>query len=285
MSEQIFDVDQANFEEEVIKSSHERIVVVDLWAPWCGPCRTLGPILEEVISSLGEGVALAKVNVDENQNLAAAFQVQGIPAVKIFKDGQVVEEFAGALPRAQIEEILRPLVSTEADDLLTQADTLADNGDLESAAHLYEQVLEERPEDSQALMGLARVRLVEEDFEAVKNLAGMIEQGAPQYDQAQALLTQIEFQQTCEQCGGRATLAQQLLADPSDLESRFNFACCAAAEGDYATALKEWLEIVERKKDFRDGAAKDAMVSIFHLLGRDHEIVADYPRKLYRTLY
>ena len=285
MSEQIFDVDQANFEEEVIKSSHERIVVVDLWAPWCGPCRTLGPILEEVISSLGEGVALAKVNVDENLDLAAAFQVQGIPAVKIFKDGQVVEEFAGALPRAQIEEILRPLVSTEADDLLTQADTLADNGDLESAAHLYEQVLEERPEDSQALMGLARIRLVEEDFEAVKNLAGMIEQGAPQYDQAQALLTQIEFQQTCEQCGGRATLAQQLLADPSDLESRFNFACCAAAEGDYATALKEWLEVVERKKDFRDGAAKDAMVSIFHLLGRDHEIVADYPRKLYRTLY
>ena len=285
MSEQIFDVDQTNFEEAVIKSSHERIVVVDLWAPWCGPCRTLGPILEEVISSLGEGVALAKVNVAENQDLAAAFQVQGIPAVKIFKDGQVVEEFAGALPRAQIEEILRPLVSTEADDLLTQADTLADNGDLESAAHLYEQVLEERPEDSQALMGLARVRLVEEDFEAVKNLAGMIEQGAPQYDQAQALLTQIEFQQTCEQCGGRATLAQQLLADPSDLESRFNFACCAAAEGDYATALKEWLEVVERKKDFRDGAAKDAMVSIFHLLGRDHEIVADYPRKLYRTLY
>ena len=285
MSEQIFDVDQANFEEEVIKSSHERIVVVDLWAPWCGPCRTLGPILEEVISSLGEGVALAKVNVDENQDLAAAFQVQGIPAVKIFKDGQVVEEFAGALPRAQIEEILRPLVSTEADDLLTQADTLADNGDLESAAHLYEQVLEERPEDSQALMGLARVRLVEEDFEAVKNLAAKIGQGTPEYDQAQALLNQIEFRQTCEQCGGRASLARQLLADPSDLESRFNFACCAAAEGDYATALKEWLEVVERKKDFRDGAAKDAMVSIFPLLGRDHEIVADYPRKLYRTLY
>lgn len=285
MSEQIFDVDQTNFEEAVIKSSHERIVVVDLWAPWCGPCRTLGPILEEVISSLGEGVALAKVNVDENQDLAATFQVQGIPAVKIFKDGQVVEEFSGALPRAQIEEILRPLVSTEADDLLTQAETLADNGDLENAAHLYEQVLEERPEDGQALMGLARVRLAEKDFEAVKNLAAKIGQGTPQYDQAQALLTQIEFRQTCDQCGGRATLAQQLLADPSDLESRFNFACCAAAEGDYATALKEWLEVVERKKDFRDGAAKDAMVSIFHLLGRDHEIVADYPRKLYRTLY
>ena len=199
MSEQIFDVDQANFEEAVIKSSHERIVVVDLWAPWCGPCRTLGPILEEVISALGEGVALAKVHVDETQDLAAAFQVQGITAVKIFKDGQVVEEFAGALPRAQLEEILRHLVSTEADDLLTQAETLAENGDLENAARLYEQVLEERPEEGRPLMGLARVRLLEENFEAVKNLAAKIGQGTPEYDQAQALLHQIDFRQTCEQ--------------------------------------------------------------------------------------
>ena len=106
MREQIFDVDQANFEEEVIKSSHERIVVVDLWAPWCGPCRTLGPILEEVISSLGEGIALAKVNVDENQDLAAAFQVQGSPAVKIFKDGQVVEQAVGARSKADLQGML-----------------------------------------------------------------------------------------------------------------------------------------------------------------------------------
>ena len=285
MNEQIFDVDQANFEEEVLKASHERVIVVDLWAPWCGPCRTLGPILEEVVTSLGDGVALAKVNVDENQELSTAFRVQGIPAVKIFKDGQIVQEFAGALPQAQIEEILRPLVSTEEDDLLTQAGALADNGDLEGAALLYERVLEEKPDDNQARIGLGRIRLAEGDFDTVKDLAAMVKQGTPQYDQAQALLTQIEFCLTCEQNGGRADLAEQLLTDPANLETRFNFACCAAAEGDYATALKEWLEVVERKKDFREGAAKDAMVSIFHLMGREHEIVADYPRKLYRALY
>ena len=137
MNAQIFDVDQSNFEEHVLKASHQRVIVVDLWAPWCGPCRTLGPILEEVVTSLGEGAALAKVNVDENQELAAAFRVQGIPAVKIFKEGQLVEEFTGALPQPQIEALLRPLITTAEGNLLEQAQILTDSGDLEGAALLY----------------------------------------------------------------------------------------------------------------------------------------------------
>ena len=108
---QIFDVDEQNFEELVLQGSQERVIVVDFWAPWCGPCKTLGPILEDVVAALGPGVALAKINVDENQQLATAFRVQGIPAVKIVKDGQLAQEFTGALPREQIEAILRPLVS------------------------------------------------------------------------------------------------------------------------------------------------------------------------------
>ena len=108
---QIFDVDEQNFEELVLQGSQERVIVVDFWAPWCGPCKTLGPILEDVVTALGPGVALAKVNVDENQRLAMAFRVQGIPAVKIVKNGQLAQEFTGALPKEQIEAILRPLVS------------------------------------------------------------------------------------------------------------------------------------------------------------------------------
>ena len=96
---QIFDVDEQNFEELVLQGSLERVIVVDFWAPWCGPCKTLGPILEDVVTALGPGVALAKVNVDENQRLAMAFRVQGIPAVKIVKNGQLAQEFTGALPR------------------------------------------------------------------------------------------------------------------------------------------------------------------------------------------
>lgn len=285
---QVFDVDSSNFEQEVLQASQERVIVVDFWAPWCGPCRTLGPLLEEVVKSLGPGIALAKVNVDENQDLAVAFRVQSIPAVKIVKDGRLAQEFTGALPRAQIEAILRPLLPAapaKEESAVEQAQALAAAGDLKRAARVFEKVLADTPKEPDALVGLARIRLHDRKFEEVERLAGAVEQGAPQYDQARALLAQIEFHRTCEKAGGRQSCSARLLADPQDLEARFQLACCAAAQEDYATALAEWLAIVERQREFRNGAAREAMVSIFHLLGRDHEAVADYPKRLYRALY
>ena len=285
---QVIEVNRNNFEEVVLKGSQERVIVVDFWAPWCEPCRTLGPVLEEVVAGLGPDIALVKINVDENQELAAAFRVQGIPAVKIVKDGQLAQEFTGALPREQIEAILRPLVpdmAVEEADRGEQADQLASLGDLDGAARLYEQILEDEPEDGPAVLGLARVRLQQGDFGSVQELVNLIEEGTPEFQQARALLTLIEFARVCGECGGRAPCVQKMLADPDNLDARYSFACCAAVEGDYETALKEWLGIVERQKNFRDGAAKDAMVAVFHLLGREDELVSQYQRRLYQALY
>ena len=205
---QVFDVDETNFEELVIKGSSERVIVVDFWAPWCGPCKTLGPVLEEVVSELGPGIALAKINVDDNQQLAQAFKVQGIPAVKIVKDGQLAQEFTGALPKDQIDAILRPLVGDapvpEAEAAAYQAEDLAASGDLAGAARQYEKVLEDTPNDGAALLGLAKLHLMQGNAETVQELVNLIEQVAPEYQQAQALLSQIEFAQKCHQAGGRA---------------------------------------------------------------------------------
>lgn len=284
---QIFDVDETNFEELVLKGSQERLIVVDFWAPWCGPCKTLGPILEEVVTELGPGVALAKINVDDNQQLAQAFRVQGIPAVKIVKDGQLAQEFTGALPKEQIDAILRPLVDDApipaAEAATYQAEDLAAAGDLGGAARQYEQVLEETPTDGPALLGLAKIHLMQGNVETVQELVNLIEQVAPEYQQAQALLSQIEFAQNCQQAGGRAACAQKMLADPNDQEARYNFACCAATENDYETALQEWLQIIEKKPS--DEKAKAAMVAVFHLLGREDELVTSYQRKLYQALH
>ena len=283
---QIFDVDEQNFEELVIQGSLERVIVVDFWAPWCGPCKTLGPILEDVVAGLGPGVALAKVNVDENQRLAMAFRVQGIPAVKIVKNGQLAQEFTGALPREQIEAILRPLVADapipEA-QVMDQADDLAATGDLDEAARQYEQMLEENPTDGPALLGLAKIHLQQGRFETVQELVNLVETDTPEYPQAQALLTQIEFAHQCQQAGGRAACAQRVLSQPDDHEARYLLACCAASEDDYETALQEWLHVVEKKS--HGDQAKDAMVAVFHLLGRDNPLVASYQRKLYQALY
>ena len=238
---QIFDVDEQNFEELVIQGSLERVIVVDFWAPWCGPCKTLGPILEDVVASLGPGVALAKVNVDENQRLAMAFRVQGIPAVKIVKNGQLAQEFTGALPREQIEAILRPLVSDapipEA-QVIDQADDLAATGDLDGAARQYEQMLEGKSHRRPRLLGLAKLHLQQGRFETVQELVNLVETDTPEYPQAQALLTQIEFAHQCQQAGGRAACAQRVLSQPDDHEARYLLACCAASEDDYETALQ-----------------------------------------------
>ncbi|MBI2502613.1 MAG: thioredoxin [Candidatus Latescibacteria bacterium] len=290
---QIFDVDASNFEKEVVEASQERVIVVDFWAPWCGPCRTLGPALEEVVKALGPGVALAKVNVDENPELAQLFRVQGIPAVKIVKEGQLVQEFTGALPKAQIEALLKPLVpempraegEEEGEDLLQGAKLLLEEGDLEGAAQLFDEELATEPDNNQALLGLARVRLHQGDFEAVRQLAERIEEDTAEQEQARALLKLIDIHQVCREAGGRAACAQRRGASPEDLEACYCFACCAAAEGDYATALEEWLAIVERQRDFRNGAAREGMAALFHLLGRQHPAVGDYPQRLYRALY
>ncbi len=284
----VVEVTEANFEEVVLKGSQERVIVVDFWAPWCAPCRTLGPVLEEVVDSLGPEIALVKVNVDENQGLAMAFRVQGIPAVKVVKDGRLVQEFTGALPKDQIEAILQPLVptvTTAEDQLLEQAEAKAEAGDLRGAAKLFERLLAEQPAEPKALLGLARVRLEQGQLEAVQELVNLIEEGTPEYAPARALLAQIGFGQVCKESGGRARCAQRLLADPHDLEARYSLGCCAAVEGEYETALAEWLRLVEQRRDFRNGAAREAMVAVFHLLGRQHELVTQYQRRLYQALH
>jgi len=289
---QIIDVDSSNFEQIVLQGSSQQLVVVDFWAPWCEPCKTLGPILEEVVVALGPSVLLAKVNVDDNQDLATAFRVQGIPAVKIVSNGQLVDELTGAVPKADIEAMLRrhlpdapPSEEEIAGDLLEQAQTVLESGDLVGAASVYAQILHEDSDNAGALAGLARVRLMEGDFAQVEELVGKIELGTSDYDRGQAVLKQIELHRVCEAAGGPQQCAQRAASDPEDLQARYEMACCAAVSGDFETALREWFSVVERNKDFLDGAAREAMVSVFQLLGRHHSVVGDYPQRLYQLLY
>ena len=223
--------------------------------------------------------------MDENPELAAAFKVQGIPAVKIFVDGQVVQEFSGALPKEQILEILSPFVTTAADDLMERADAVAAAGDLEGADRLYQQILADKPADQEATLALALVRLRLGGLDAAAELAATIEQGNPGYEKAQAVHKQIELGEICAQAGGAEACAAAAAAAPDDLEAAYKSACCTAAEWDHAAALATWLDIVKRDRSFADGAAKEAMVSVFHLLGRENEMVADYQKRLYRALY
>lgn len=289
----VIDVDASNFEEIVLKGSQERVVVVDFWAEWCGPCKTLGPILEDVVTALGPGIVLAKVDVDANQDLAMAFRVQSIPAVKVIKGGQLVDEFTGAVPREQLEARLREHVpdapagpAEEMADLVDAARVQLEMGDVASAERLYDEALRDDPDNGAALLGLARLRLMQDaDEQVIRDLVARIEEGTSEWEQGKALLTHLEFRGHCEAAGGAAACASRLQSQPDDSEARYLAGCCASVAGDYETALQLWFSIVEDDRGFRDGAAKDAMVSVFHLLGRQHPAVGDYPQRLYRTLY
>ncbi len=292
-SASVVDVDSTNFEQIVLQGSKERVVVVDFWAEWCGPCKTLGPLLEDVVTALGPGIVLAKVDVDKNQDLAQAFRVQSIPAVKVVKDGQLVDEFTGAVPREQLEERLRRHVpdapvspAEEMADLVDAAHLQLEMGDVSSAERLYDEALREDAENGAAILGLARLRLLQNaDEDTVRELVGRIEEGTSEWEQGKALLTHLEFRGHCESAGGTGACAALLQSNPDDSEAQYLVGCCAAVQGDYDTALRHWFAIIETDRNFRDGAAKDAMVSVFHLLGRKHPSVGEYPQRLYRTLY
>ncbi len=198
----IFEVEPGEFDEKVVAASSRTTVVVDFWAPWCGPCRMLTPVLEGIVTSMGGRARLAKVNVDEHQEVAARFNVQGIPAVKVFRGGEVVAEFVGALPEAQVRRVLEKAIPSAGDELVEQADTLLGSGDREEARRRYRQVLDGEPRHYGAALRLARLALEDGQLEEARRLASLIGEDAEEHAEAAGLLARVGFLERCRDGGG-----------------------------------------------------------------------------------
>ena len=279
----VIDVTERTFQTEVIERSRQTPVVIDFRAPWCGPCRTLGPTLEKLANEAKGAFVLAKINVDENPRLSQAVQVQGIPAVMAVRDGRLVDQFEGAQPESWVRAWLKGVLETQtdADDPLADIKALETTQPDEAAAH-YRLVLGSDPDNAEAQFRLGRLLLLQGNPEAIA-LLDQIASDSPFFDQAGALLPLAPFFAAVE--GRLDTLRERVTRDPSDLEANFQLAAALGRDEQHAEALELLLGIVRRNRAFRDDGARKAMVGLFALIGEEVPLVHEYRRTLANALF
>ena len=280
----IVDVGDADFAREVIEHSSRVPVIVDFWAPWCGPCRQLGPALERAVNEQAGALRLAKVNVDQSPQVARQFGVQSIPLVLAFRDGKPVAEFVGAQPEAVLKRFVASLLPSNADRLAREAAELLEAGHANAAEERLRAALAEDARHPQALLGLARVLGERSKTEEALALLERIS-AAPAGVEQEATRLASELRMASAPVDDLEALRARVAAAPDDLAARLEFGRALAGARRYAEALPELLAVIERDKDFADEAARKAMLDVFGLLGSEHPLVQEYRSALARVLF
>lgn len=275
-SDFIIDVSEADFEYEVVAYSQQVPVVVDFWAEWCGPCKVLGPMLERLAKEAEGSFRLAKVNVDENPNLAKQFAIRSIPAVKAFQDGRMVAEFAGAQPEPKLREFLRSISPSEGNLNLEKAYGLLAMQKAESAEDVFRQVLNESPESAPALLGLSKSILLQGRGSESQYLLRSFP-ASQEYARAETLRPLAEALASYEKNGSRDS--------DSPLDAAFNNALRLVKRGNFEAALDGLLDILRQDKRFRSGLARQVFVAILELLGDENPLTRQYRSELAMVLF
>lgn len=279
MSEHALDVGLADFNQHVLEESKRRPVVVDFWAPWCGPCKSLKPVLEKLAAEYGGKFLLAKINSDDNQELAARYGVRGIPAVKAFIDGAQVDEFSGALPEGEVRAFLDRLIPSPAEQLRQQAADARMTGDTAGALALLADASKLDPGHLGVRLDAAEIMLDLGQADEAGRLIASVPDDADA--RAPALKARLQFMGAAD--GDAAALAARLAANENDLDARLALANLRIAAGEYEAGMAQLLEIVRRDRAFQDDVGRKTLLAVFNLLGGG-ELVSRYRRLLASAL-
>ncbi len=287
----IKDSSEATFMADVVEASREVPVIVDFWAPWCGPCKTLGPALEAAVTAARGKVKMVKVDVDQNQRIAAQMQIQSIPAVFAFVNGQPVDGFMGAKSPAELKAFVEKLASMSngggggLEEAVEAADEMLAEGAIADAAQTYSAILAEDKENLGAISGMAKAYIAMEDLERAKSILEM----APADKQGDPLiagvLAQIELAEAGADAGETAELESAVAADPNNHQARFDLAIAYMAKDKPEEAVEALLELFRRDREWNDAAAKEQLFKIFDSLGPKSDLAKNGRRKLSSLIF
>ena len=286
MSPFSFDAGVSDFQEKVLQASLRAPVLVDFWAEWCAPCKMLKPVLEKLADEYGGRFLLAKIDSDQNQELAARYGVRGIPNVKAFVNGEMVNEFTGALPEAQIRTFIDSLIPSPAEPLRIAAREARAKGEPEVACSLLIDAAELDPASEAVQLDLAEINLDLQNAEAARAILGGQEHTASNLARLHALQARLKLV-TAGAGANSAALIARVAANPGDLDARLQLAQTLALAHDYRAALEHLLDIVRRDRKWQDEAARKAMLDLFVLLSADHahdDLIRAFRIALARTL-
>jgi len=281
------------FAADVLEASREVPVIVDFWAPWCGPCKQLGPVLERVVDEAKGAVKLVKVNIDENQEIARQLRIQSIPAVFVFKDGQPVDGFMGAIPESQVRQFVAGLTAggghgghNHAEEVLAAAQEAFDAGDVGQAAQAYAHVLQDEPGHPQAVAGLARCYLKGGDLDRAKQTLQLVRPDGVNDEAIRAVEAELKLrEQGAAAAAGLDAAKAKVEADPKDHQARFDYALALDGADDREGALMQLLEIVKRDRKWNEEAARKHLVTLFEAMGPTDPRTIDARRRLSSILF
>ena len=286
------EVSEATFMQDVVEASKESPVIVDFWAPWCGPCKTLGPQLEEAVRAANGAVTMAKVNVDENQAIAGQMQVQSIPTVFAFSNGQPVDGFQGAVSASEIKAFVDRVVAANGgevesglDSAVASAEQMLDDGDFEAAIETFSAILEEDANNIKSYIGLIKCHIAAGDLDQAEAILNGIPLEISQSPEIEAVHAQIELAKQARDAGPINELALLVEKNPDDNDARFKLAQALHGAGQVEDAVDQLLELFKRDREWNDGAAKGQLFTIFEALEPNNEIVLNGRRKLSSLIF
>ena len=288
----IKDVNEDTFMTDVVEASQEVPVIVDFWAPWCGPCKTLGPMLEKAVLASKGAVRMVKVNIDDNQAIAAQLRVQSIPTVFAFHKGQPIDGFQGALPNSEIDAFVGKVVETGGvdgsgglSDALDSAEEMLAEGAAGDAAQVFSAIIEEDNQNVKAYSGLARAKLSLDDIEGAEAVLNGVPAEISENSEIEAVFAKIALARQMLAVGPLLELEAAVTSDPADNKARFEYSQALYAADKLTEAVAQLLELFRNDPDWNDGAAKIQLFTIFDALEANDPIVLNGRRKLSSMIF